>query len=270
MATPSVVPNPTPSSQPSELQQAQQALTEARNAPPEESPVEQPVATPEPYQVADLGDGKVQVKFETGEIFTGTQQELLAELAKSKVNANSYIGQLKTQKNELEQRMQQFQQVLNPPAPQGPKIDPAANVILDLIAPALGFENGELLKASMGGMMETSQASQAQMIAGQFQAQNPDFVSHPENADALTNFIESNGLDYNPVHLSLAHNYLKANNGYKHAAAQNATVVQRPTPPPTIPSGFTAPAGSPITEETANNMPLADLGKLVQQLRRAQ
>lgn len=208
---------------------------------------------------------------QTGEIFKGPQADVLRKLAESNANTHIYARQQKTQAEQYQQELNRIQQALQPQQPQnnGPQIDPAAGVIADLLAPYMGFQNGEEMKDAIYGMRQTSEDVLAKNVVSTFFAQNPDFVSTPQNGTALYEYAENNGFDTaNPQHLRAAHMLMKSGNAYPDGFGQQGTPIVREQPNPSLNGNFPAPSGQ-VTEEAASTMPLNELGALLGKMRRS-
>src|ERR1700743_1510942 len=70
-----------------------QVIFEAPVAPVEPVAPAAPV-TPEPYRVSELENGQYEVALESGQIYKGTQAEVVRELAKAQYNATRRIAEL--------------------------------------------------------------------------------------------------------------------------------------------------------------------------------
>lgn len=214
-----------------------------------------PQATPEPVQTPaapsapagpfsqeDIGNGRLRVKYETGETFEGTPAEIIAKTAEAHVNTKRWAQQ---------QRQVTPQPVpVQAPAPQSPFSTPeekaAADQLLDLTAKSLGMRDGNELKERMGFITQTTESAATRDLSIQFMTSQPDYNPTQENSEKLAGII-STMVDSDeawgrmPVQRQLAimkaaHAMAIQNKVYAPAQAQPAQVTTGPTPPPPIPT----------------------------------
>lgn len=165
----------------------------------EEAPVapETPVAA-EPdadFTFATLESGQKELRLSTGEVYRGaTDAEVMANLAKGKVEANRHIQQLKQPAAPTPASVT---------APAKPAIDPAAEAIADYAAQGFGFANAAAMREAIGQFQQSSNnfSTSAQEMAEQQQAMSfikstPDFVATPANGERIDNFIRERKLPY--------------------------------------------------------------------------
>jgi hypothetical protein len=233
---------------------------EAPQEPQAAAPIQTPEAPPQLFERTALEDGKIQVRLNTGEIFTGTNDELVEKLAGSAAHTHNYGRKLKT---ELEQTRQQQQPVQQPPVPQQAPVDPAEQMIADITAKNLGFQNAAEMKAAYERINGNQMEIQGRMVANQFMAENPDFAPSEHNSRVLTEALAQNGMPETPQTLAMAHQWLKNTGAYEQVSMQpRGNSFQRPQAPPAMPNG-TSPQNAPaMTEQDLWKMPLADLAAL--------
>lgn len=226
-----------------------------QQAPPVQAPVEAP---PQLFERTSLEDGKIQVKLNTGEIFTGTPDELVEKLAGSAAHTHNYGRKLKTELEQARQPQQPVQQT-----PQHAPVDPAEQMIADIAARSMGFNNAaeqrEAYQRLNAGQMEI----QGRMVANQFMSENPDFAPSEHNSRMLTETLAQNGMPETPQTLAMVHQWLKVQNAYEHVSVQpRGNSFQRPSPPPAMPNGSSPQMAPGFTEADLWKMPLTDLAAL--------
>ena len=179
---------------PNPAEQAPAAPQEPQQqAPPVQAP---PVeAPPQLFERTALEDGTIQVKLNTGEIFTGTPDELVEKLAGSAAHTHVYGKRLKTQ-------LDQFQQQQQPQAPiQQPNqvpVDPAEQMIADIAARSMGFQNAAEQRQAYERLNASQMEIQGRMVANQFMSENPDFAPSDHNSRILTETLAQNGMPETP------------------------------------------------------------------------
>lgn len=224
-------------------------------------PVQAEPPAPQLFERTPLEDGKYQVRLNTGEIFTGTSDELVEKLAGSAAHTHVYGKRLK---GELEQFRQQQPAQPTVQQPNAASIDPAEQMIADIAARSLGFANAaeqrEAYQRLNAGQMEI----QGRMVANQFMAENPDFAPSEHNSRILTETLQQNGMPETPQTLAMVHQWLKMQNAYEQVSVQpRGAAFQRPQPPPALPNGNSPQNGPQITEADIWKMKPEDIANLM-------
>lgn len=212
------------------------------------APVTPPVAPPVDtgYKINTLENGQQEVTLSTGQIYKGTPEQVLNELAKAQYNAS--------------QRITELGRLVPPPAPPAattPQVDPTEKALLDLVARGMGLSSGDELTAGWQQINQTTQQHQNQVTAQQFLAATPDFPKSQENADKIDATLVSLGLPATVQNLQVAHHYLKGTGQYVAVSAPPA--APRAPGMPLPPTGTT---NQPI-EQDPWAMPLDQLRNLV-------
>lgn len=185
----------------------------------------------EPYKISELQNGQFEITMDSGQIFKGTQSQIMSEMAKSIHNGTRTIATLNGKTPPITE-----------PAPtivQPGEIDPTALAITDLVAQGLDFQGGakELKEfvSIIPMLREFVQQQQLNNVASAFLAATPDFPHSDVNAGKIDAALIQYGLPATVEALQLVHNHLKATGQYERVAvaAQNGT---RPLPTP--PNGF--------------------------------
>jgi hypothetical protein len=197
----------------------------------------------------------------TGEIFTGTPDELVEKLAHSSATTHVYGKRLKT---ELEQARQQQPQA-PPQQPTAPHIDPAEQMIADITARNMGFDNAAQMKQAYTQMHMSQQEIQGRIVANQFMAENPDFAPSEHNSRVLTEILQQQGIQETPQTLAMAHHYLKSTGQYEQVSVPpRGQQWNRPQVPPQVPNGTPSSNAPGVSEEELWKMPMNDLAALAQ------
>jgi len=228
-------------------------------APPAEP--QQPVAPPAPalFERVDAGDGKQTVRLNTGEVFTGTPEELVEKLAGSAAHTHNYGRQLKTKLAAFEQQ----QPVQQPVIQQAPAVDPAEQMIADITARNMGFANAAEMRQAYERLNANQAEVQGRIVANQFMAENPDFGPSEHNSRVLTMILADNGMPETPQTLAMAHNWAKAQGLYEQVTPQpRGQQWNRPQPPPALPQGASSQGASAVSEVDLHTMPLDKLAEL--------
>jgi len=197
--------------------------------------------TPEnPVVTKDLGDGKFEVKYLTGETFTGTAAEILPKIGGAHVNTKLWA------KTEIEKA----KQPPAPPTPPAPQVfaneeeGRIAKYVTELQAKELGFQTVDEYKAALGRIQQNTEQFAGQNLSVMFSAAAPEFNATPENSEKLLNTVETLGLT--PLMLSgdtgqqlnalrAAHAFALQTKVYEAKPAAQAAPIT-PIPPPPIPS----------------------------------
>jgi hypothetical protein len=216
------------------------------------APVEAPVAPPpasDPWNIQTLENGQREVTLPTGQVYRGTNDEVLYQLAKAQTHASQRIAEL-------------GRQVPPPttPPPTLPQMDPTARALADLTAQGLGLPNAEALIERMQRLeqVETGYAQQQmQQTAQQFMASAPDFVATAENGQKVDDTLATLGLEPTVKNLQVVHHYLKSTGQYVQSAPPAAPTRAPDMPLP--PSGTNSVPSDPDPW----SMPLDDLRRQV-------
>lgn len=248
-------------------------------------------APPAPFTLTDLGGGQFKVEIvEGGEVFKGTQQEVLEKLARSKAETN---GHLKSVKAEFE-----ASKVAPPVAPAAPVLpanvtihtpetEAARNVAFQQqylgaigegrLGDATVLSLAQATKSTPDEVISTlnylptvieyvQRAQQREVLTG-FLAENPDFPGDTPAAQALEKALGDDKLTVD--NLSKAWALVVKRGTVKPspvaAAAPNAA---RPTPPPTIPN---AAPNTPMAKDpmsmNASNSTEAEIDQMMKDIR---
>lgn len=231
--------------------------------PPSEQPAAPPVQAPPPpalFERKDIGDGKIEVRLNTGEVFSGTHEELVEKLAGSAAHTHNYGRQLKT---ELQSYKQQAQPAS--PLPTVPTVDPAEQMIADITARNMGFGNVAEMKAAFERVNGSQLEIQGRMVANQFMSENPDFGPSEHNSRVLTEILQNNGMPETPQTLAMAHNWAKAQGKYEQVTPQpRGQQWNRPQAPPQLPQGSSPQGASGVSDADLRTMPMEKLAELYQ------
>lgn len=237
-------------------------------APPSEPVVAQPAqpalpalpAPPALFERKDAGEGKFEVRLNTGEIFTGTPDELVEKLAGSAAHTHNYGRQLKTELQSYKQQAQPASPIQAPPA-----VDPAEQMIADITARNMGFGNAAEMRQAVERMNSNQMEIQGRMVANQFMSENPDFGPSEHNSRVLTEILANNGMPETPQTLAMAHGWAKAQGMYEQVTPQpRGQQWQRPQPPPTLPQGSSPQGASGVSDADLRTMPMDKLAELYQ------
>lgn len=205
-----------------------------------------PVAPPDTgYKINTLENGQQEVTLQTGQVYRGTPDQVINELAKAQFNASRRITELG-----------QLVPPPSPPAPTGPQVDPTAKALADLTAQGMGFANADEYLAELRQVQGGYQEHRNQVTAQQFLAVTPDFPKSQENADKIDATLTALGLPATVQNLQVAHHYLKGTGQY--VAVSAPPVTSRPADMPLPPTGTT---NQPV-EQDPWSMPLDQLRNL--------
>src|SRR5437016_1134053 len=157
-----------------------------------------------PNEVKQLENGKLEVKLETGEVFTGDPLEVTNKMAAAHVETKrwgqGFRDQLETLKN---------QPPVPPAAPPVPTPDPneavLQNYLLEQTAKALGFSSGAEYKQRMEVANRTIDNLTDQDKAASFMYACPEFPNDQEAIDKLGKKIDELGWDFTPQSMIAAH-----------------------------------------------------------------
>lgn len=187
------------------------------------------------YQLQDLGQGRVKVQYATGEVFEGTNQEIIDKIAKAHVQTKQWAKS-------------QVQPVPVTTAPVSRFASPDEKQAADYVAHLLGFPNVEALENRFGFVEQNTSDYASQTTAMQFQAMEPSFNQTPENSEKLLQVISAampdeefgaKSRDQQVQIMRQAHSYCVMNKIYDPKPANNAP-ASVPAPPPPAPGGRTA------------------------------
>ena len=193
-------------------------------------------------EVTKHPDGKLTIKYTTGEVFEGTQDEILDKVSKSNVETKKYAQQLKAEKEAAAK-----------PAPvvAAPTEDEqVAAAVAEYLAKDLGTTR-EGLKEQLSEMQAEKDLAKNYRESQKFLGLNPDFPNDEASAKKLTDTLAELGLPLTARNLSVAHADCVARKVYtpltpEQVAAINAqqrgqaSTVAAGTPPPNPPAGGSA------------------------------
>ena len=219
-----------------------------------------------PNEVKQLDGGKLEVKLETGETFTGDPLEVANKMAEAHVNTKRWGQNWHTK---YEEAAQAINQPIQQPAPQ-PAADPneaqLQKYLLDQTARALGYSSADEYRADLQKVKQTTEIVQNQAVASTFLQSCPDFPNTDEAIKGLGDKMTQLGADFTPLNMIAAHTMCVRENRYKaltpdevnsqwanEMAASSRQGGGQPTPPPML-GGSSPDARAP--ETTLWNEPL--------------
>lgn len=225
-----------------------------------------------PFTLEKQPDGKVHIKYETGEEFTGDPLEVTQKIAEAHVNTKKWAQGIRAENDTLKSAPPTTK---NDPPPNTPPTDPnesqLQNYLVEQWAKGLGFKDGAEAKAQLGRMTSVTSEVEDNIVATQFLAQCPDFPNTPEAIDALSKKIDQLGGQFRPIDMVAAHSLCVREGTYKALTAEeinnqwannmsNASRTANTPPPPPPPGQAGANQGAPQNEY---EMPLDDLRKQI-------
>lgn len=220
-----------------------------------------------PVVTRDLGEGKFQVEYLTGEKFEGSAAEVLAKVGQAHVSTKLWA------KNQVA-----------PPAPV-PVVEPpkspfandeeaqVAQYTANLIAKTLGYPDAQTMQRALGHIQENTTDYASQAVTLQFQAAEPTFNATKDNSDKLIDVINQSGMGQafdsaeRPQQVQMlrqAHAYCIMNKIYDPKPS-GAPPVRVTPPPPPPPSGRTPTSAEALPENlraTINDKPEEILAKM--------
>ncbi len=224
-----------------------------------QQPVQPEAPPPALFERTDAGEGRVQVRLNTGEVFTGTPDELVEKLAQSAAHTHNYGRRLK---GELDQVRQQAP----PPPPQQQaeaQMDPAELMIANIAAKSLGFRDAAHQRQEYERLNSGHMEMQGRMVANQFMSENPDFAPSEHNSRVLIDLLHQNGMQETPQTMAMAHNWAKMNGMYEQVSMQpRGAQFVRPVSPPQMPTSVPSSAQAPVSEGDLWSMPAEKLAQL--------
>lgn len=256
----STTPTPTPTIQ--QTQDELRAAAVSAQQPPAPPPASEPVAapaSPQPYEIAKQPDGSYEVKYSTGEIFKGTPDAIIAEVAKAHISTKEWA----------KQKAAQQPPAPAPPPPVAPAEDPAEvaarQFIAEGLARELGFSNAAEMKQHLSIMGNVTEKYQANDSILTFLASAPDFPNTPPASEAIGDALARMGIDVTRTvptaeQFRQAHALCLYEKKYAPATPPPPAHVV-PTPPPTL------NASTPVT--TAQAVDPWAKGTSLEQLRQA-
>ena len=207
-------------------------------------------------EVTKHPDGKLTIKYSTGEVFEGTTEELLDKVSKSNVETKRYAQQLKAEKEAAAKT------ATVPVTPVTPTEDEqVAAAVAEYLAKDLGTTR-EGLKEQLTNMQREAEVSQFNRESQKFLALHPEFPNDEKAAKTLTDTLEELGLSLSARNLSVAHADCVARKVYTPLTAEQvaainaqqrgqASTVAAGNPPPN------PPAGGAVRTDTGNTNPYA-------------
>ena len=242
------------------------AAPAVESAPVEAVPIPEPPAPVDPFAPVKLENGDLEIRLDSGETFRGkTPEEVIANLAKSKLEATRYIQELRNRPAETPAQQA---------TPKPVEIDPSTMVLWDLLAPGAGLATGKELidrlnQLQTGNQTIAAQAEdiQAQQTAVQFVTQAPDFVKTSRNIALFDQTLQDMNLQFNVKNSLFVHNALKGAGLYEAAPPRTETgqFAPRAAALP-LPPGGNAPsttgAGTPTVADLYK-MSTAELEKIM-------
>ena len=210
-------------------------------------------------EIKKLEDGKVEIKYETGETFIGDPMEVMNKMGEAHVSTKKWAQNIKAENENLKN------QQLNPPPP--PPAAPAVNsdeaalqsYLLEQHAKALGYSNASEYQADVRQIKATSEQTANNQVAESFMLACPEFPSTDDAVNKLTGKIDQMGWQYNQQSLMAAHLMCVREKAYEPLTpeqinaswAQNMQQASGTAPtrtvPPTPPQG-----GAPSSGDQTN------------------
>lgn len=245
--------------------QLAEAIVAAKTAPAVPVAAPQPVVSPaDGYTISSGDGGQMTVKLETGEVFKGTQDEVLQALAKAQYHSHKAITELRTAATVVPAA---------PIQPVAPVIDDVGREILNLVAPAMGLKTGDEVVAALNELRATGERSGADRIATEFMSMCPEFPSDDTSLKILFDKAGTLGLsNMNAQALKVVHQSCVANGDYapltpdqirqSHERALNMTPsisYKPPVPSPVLMAG----ASQGTSALDPRTMPIDELAALV-------
>lgn len=216
--------------------------TPAAPAAPAEPTPDNPVVT------RDLGNGQVEVRYLSGEKFTGTALEVAAKIGQAHVTTKQWA------QSEVAKAKQPPAVTPEPPPSlfSDPQEEAVARYTAGLVAKLLGYPDADTMSRALGHIQDSTVDYSSQLTALQFQAKAPDFNPTPENNDKLFGVIMQSGIsdeefgqktrEQQVMLMQQAHTYCIATGQYQAKPAANAPTTPRvPNPPPPAPTGARPP-----------------------------
>lgn len=208
---------------------------------------------PQDYRVNTLENGMQEVVLNSGQVYRGTAEQVINELAKAQFNASRHITELKGQ----------IPAAPTTPVDNGPQIDPTAKALADLVAQGEGFRDSAHKMETQRRIVDSYEQQHINNLAANFIATTPDFFPSTENGDKVDATLKQFGLEATPDTLKLVHNHLKATGQY--VAPPAGQQQQRSAPMPMPPNGYQVqPQGQP-TEAELWAMPFSEFEKRMRQ-----
>lgn len=175
-----------------------------------------------PNEIKKNEDGSVEVKLETGEVFTGDPLDIINKMGEQHLSTRRWSQNIKAENENLKA------QRLNPPEPAVPvqptngNADEVAlqNYLLDQQAKALGFKDGHEYKQRLNDIANVVDQSANNQVAESFMLACPEFPSTPESIEKLTAKIDQMNWQYNQQSLMAAHLMCVRENAYQPLTAQ--------------------------------------------------
>lgn len=178
----------------------------AAEAEPAAAPVTEPQYTElDGIKVGKTQDGKFEAILPTGARYVGDSETQLAlNIAKGKVEADKTIKQYKDS-----------QPAPAPVAAQPSEEELAQQILLDHVAKALKFTDGNELRDYVSQTGKMTQEQRNMEVAAGFQQLCPDFPESETNNETLLDIAQQNGFPFSPMGLRAAHMIAVAENKYK-------------------------------------------------------
>lgn len=209
---------------------------------------------PQDYRINLLENGQQEVTLNSGQVYRGTAEQVINELAKAQFHASRRITELSGQ---------------IPAAPvveqTGPYIDPTAKALADLVAQGEGYRDSADKMAQQQDLRDFYQQQQYNAIASNFIASTPDFFPSVENGKKVEDTLNAFNLPPTPDAIALVHNHLKATGQY--VIPPQSQQVQRSPAMPMPPNGMQPAVAGPITEDAIWAMSPQEFAAYEQRLR---
>lgn len=222
-----------------------------------------------PFSVDTLEGGKVHIKYETGEEFTGDPLEVTQKIAEAHIKTEKWARGVKAENDTLKATPSAAKPPDAPPA--DPNEAQLQNYLIEQTAKGLGYANAEEYKRDLSRVKSVTSEVEDNLVATAFLAQCPDFPNTPEAIDALSKKIDQLGGQFRPIDMVAAHSLCVRDGSYKPLTSEEqnqgweqrmtqANNQQRGTPPPP-PSGSTPTTGAAETDPW--KMSMDDLRKQI-------
>lgn len=217
------------------------------------------------HELKTLPDGKIEVKLETGETFSGDPIEVTAKLADSKVETRRHY---EAKERELEDKYKQPPAVPVQQPPVNEQEKQLQDYLVEQSAKGLGYNSAAEYKADLANVKKVTGEIENQVVAANFLAICKDFPNTPEAIEAISDKIDKMGWPYDQRSLVAAHTLCLQDPTPKYKSLtteeQNASWEQglrnsNRQPAPMIQSN--SPDARPSSEPDPWNMKLDELRK---------
>ena len=185
------------------------------------------------YNLSKLPDGNLEVKFDTGEVFSGDPLDVTAKLAESRLTARSERDQWRL-KAETTQQSNSTSAGTAQPA-----IDPNEKATQDWLAKntvaGLGLGTPEEVKNQWDQFKQFQEQAQTNMAVTQFYQMHPEYPGSQAAHDAIGKIMDERGWAINADNFEAAHLIAIQKKLYEPVQVDNGNYSQsRATAPPML------------------------------------